>query len=115
MSTINFGLFVSETNKRFKSELMAVSDSLSDIALYTKSTINLAVGDEKIIDVNELFAAYSNNVNILIHITVNSGTIILPLQHCILLPFNKTDATYVKLVNPTGSGALPAVVSYVTV
>ncbi len=115
MSTINFGLLISDTQKRYKTRLMEISDSLSDVAEYTKSTFSLAVGAEKIIEPNKLFAAYSNNANILIHITVNSGTVILPLQHWILLPFKDTDTVSVKLVNPSAVGALPAVVSYVTV
>lgn len=115
MSTITFGVLISETTKRYKSQLMANSDSLADVAIYTKSKVSLDVGAEHIVEPNKLFAAFSNNVNILIHITVNSGTIILPLKHWILLPFDETDVVSIKLVNPSGVSSLPAVVSYVTV
>lgn len=115
MSTINFSVVISEVNKRFKSQLLTVTDSLADVSLYSKTTLSLARGEEITLSPQKLFAAFSNSVNILIHITVNGNTITIPYQSWILLPFSPDDVVTIKLENPDSPTSLPAVVSYITV
>lgn len=115
MSTINFSVVISEVTKRFKSELLAVTDSLADINLFSKTTLTLNPGDELELQPTKLFAVFSNNIDVLVSITVNSDTIVIPCQSWLLLPFNPSDTVEIKLTNPDDPSSLPAVVSYITV
>ena len=115
MSTINASMVISAVNKRYKTQLLSITDAYADIELYTDSTIRLERGDDITIAPKRLFAAYTNDINILIHITVNGDTVVLPCKSWIYLPFSTDDTVSIKLENPDEPSSLPAVVSYLTV
>lgn len=116
MSTINFGILVSETTTRHKTAILSGADSIPDVDFITKVRRKLDRGESFTLTPTRLFACSINGVKILIRITVGSNTIELPISSTICVPVEPGQVVVIELRNPVDNTiTLPAIIDYVMV
>jgi len=115
MTTVNHGIYISETSKRFREVVLTGTRSIPDVDYSTKSKRKLERGEAFTLQVSKLFACSINGIKILIRITVGGETIELPISSNISIPV-EGDPITIEIENPTGNTiTAPALVEYITI
>lgn len=116
MSTVNFGVVVSETALRYKQTLLTGAASIADVDFRNNSRRKLERGDSFVLTPTRLFACSINGVKILIRITVSGQTVELPISSTFLLPIEEGTTVEIEIENPSDNTmTLPAIIDYITV
>jgi hypothetical protein len=116
MSTIRHGVIVSSTDKRYTDTLLTGTDALAEVDLFNNGKKTLAIGQSFTLVPTKLFVCSINGVKILIRLTVDGNTVVLPVSSNLSLPFDSGSNVSITIENPSDNDVtLDAVVSYLTV